>query len=216
MKPARSPSSRTSAAVQDRRSRILDAALTEFAERGFVSASTNAIAERAGVAKGLVFHHFSEKDALFLAVVDSITGPIERYFEHTFAHAMADAPRDLIGRILVLLEKKHAFVRDEPRIARFLILGLADAPPALRKKARALLQPPADLLWAKLLAEVDVSTLRVPLGEAVEAIMIFSAGIEKRNEALTDTLAKAAKFDVEEAMAHSRRLLELLRTGLYR
>lgn len=49
--------------------RILAAAETLFSEQGFDAVSMNAIAERAGVSKANIFHHFSTKKALYLAVV---------------------------------------------------------------------------------------------------------------------------------------------------
>jgi len=49
--------------------RILAAAEALFAEHGFDAVSMNAIAERAGVSKANVFHHFNSKQDLYLAVV---------------------------------------------------------------------------------------------------------------------------------------------------
>lgn len=49
--------------------RILEVAENLFADHGFDGVSMNAIAERAGVSKASVFHHFSSKDALYLAVL---------------------------------------------------------------------------------------------------------------------------------------------------
>ncbi|MEV0163928.1 TetR/AcrR family transcriptional regulator [Nonomuraea fuscirosea] len=46
------------------RARIRDAALTEFAERGFRGATIQAIADAAGVSVGLVQHHFGSKASL--------------------------------------------------------------------------------------------------------------------------------------------------------
>jgi len=43
------------------RTRILDAALRLFAERGFRATSTKRIANEAGVSEGLIFHHFPKK-----------------------------------------------------------------------------------------------------------------------------------------------------------
>lgn len=62
--------------------RILEAAKTLFAERGFDAASVNTIAEAAGVSKANVFHHFKSKNALYLAAVrsgcDTFCNEIER------------------------------------------------------------------------------------------------------------------------------------------
>jgi hypothetical protein len=45
--------------------------------------------------------------------------------------------------------------------------------------------------------------------------MLLSAGIERRNEALIATLADARKFDVDAAVAFTKRMFTLLRDGLY-
>ncbi|MEO5702354.1 MAG: TetR/AcrR family transcriptional regulator [Gammaproteobacteria bacterium] len=49
--------------------RILAAAQQLFAELGYDAVSTSAIAEQAGVSKANIFHHFSSKKALYLAVL---------------------------------------------------------------------------------------------------------------------------------------------------
>jgi TetR/AcrR family transcriptional regulator len=48
---------------------LLDAALVEFATHGRAGARTSAIAERAGVNKQLISHHFGGKDGLYAALV---------------------------------------------------------------------------------------------------------------------------------------------------
>lgn len=48
---------------------IQGAALTEFAERGFHAATMARIAERAGVAKGLIYNYYATKDELLTALV---------------------------------------------------------------------------------------------------------------------------------------------------
>ncbi|MGG5255279.1 TetR/AcrR family transcriptional regulator [Neobacillus sp. SM06] len=50
--------------------RILNAASKEFAQKGFVNASTNVMVKEAGIAKGLLFHYFQNKKQLFLFMFD--------------------------------------------------------------------------------------------------------------------------------------------------
>lgn len=80
---------RPSAAEQgDTRSRIVQAATAEFAERGYEAASMRAVARRAEVDPALVRHYFDDKAALVAAVVEvplrpdrivrgALSGPIE-------------------------------------------------------------------------------------------------------------------------------------------
>ena len=49
--------------------RILAAALTEFADKGFAGARVDAIARRAGINKRMLYHYFGDKEALFRAML---------------------------------------------------------------------------------------------------------------------------------------------------
>jgi AcrR family transcriptional regulator len=77
-KPARqTKASKTRAdKTAGRRSAIIDAALDEFAEKGFVAARMEDIAKRARVAKGTIYLKFHDKEALFEAIVRQEISPL--------------------------------------------------------------------------------------------------------------------------------------------
>lgn len=52
----------------DKRERIINAAIEEFASASYEKASTNNIVKNAGISKGLLFHYFSSKKELFEAL----------------------------------------------------------------------------------------------------------------------------------------------------
>jgi len=56
----------------DVRQRILDAAETVFAERGYGAATTREIAGRAGIGKRMLFYYFASKEAVYRAVLDRV------------------------------------------------------------------------------------------------------------------------------------------------
>lgn len=56
--------------AQRRREELIDAALTVFAAKGFDGASIKDIATAASVAPGLLYHYFSSKEALAVAILD--------------------------------------------------------------------------------------------------------------------------------------------------
>ena len=100
-----------------RRQAILDAALEEFAAKGFAAARLDDVAVRAGVAKGTIYLHFRDKDALFHELVRSaivpIVGRLEAMtaqlsaralldaFAHTFAHDICGTRRGDIVRLVI-------------------------------------------------------------------------------------------------------------------
>lgn len=60
---------RLNSTLGDASERILAAAETLFAESGVGAVSMSAVAELAGVSKANIFHHFNNKNALYLAVL---------------------------------------------------------------------------------------------------------------------------------------------------
>lgn len=60
----------------DRRQAIFDAALDEFIDRGYAAARLDDVARRAGVAKGTIYLHFKDKQALFEELVRSALLPL--------------------------------------------------------------------------------------------------------------------------------------------
>jgi TetR/AcrR family transcriptional regulator len=58
------------------RRRILAAATAEFALKGFQGARIDAIAERAGANKSLIYLYFDNKDGLFVAVLEKVYADI--------------------------------------------------------------------------------------------------------------------------------------------
>lgn len=52
------------------RAHILTCAFAEFAAHGYLGASVNAICAAGGISKGLLYHHYADRDALYLSCVD--------------------------------------------------------------------------------------------------------------------------------------------------
>lgn len=57
--------------ADDKRNRILKAAITEFARCGYDTANTNEIAKNAGISVGSLYKYFTSKEDLFLTTVKS-------------------------------------------------------------------------------------------------------------------------------------------------
>ncbi|MBC1341290.1 TetR/AcrR family transcriptional regulator [Listeria welshimeri] len=55
--------------MDEKRVKILEAAMEEFTEKGYQAASTNKICAKAEVSKGLIFHYFGSKEKLYIAAV---------------------------------------------------------------------------------------------------------------------------------------------------
>ncbi len=95
-----------------RREAILDAALDEFAARGFAAARLDDVARRAGVAKGTIYIHFKDKEALFQELILFQLSPVVGSFEAALAsdlplHTIVDQAIEIFVRDIFGTRRKY-------------------------------------------------------------------------------------------------------------
>lgn len=99
------------------RERILDAALDVFARKGYHRATVDDIVRASGTSKGAVYHHFPNKEAVFLALGDTFTGRLSR----AVAEAIASR-HGALGKVEGALTAVLATFRENERLARLVLL----------------------------------------------------------------------------------------------
>lgn len=97
---------------EEKRNRILSTAISEFANRGFTSANTNTIAQKAGISVGSLYKYFETKEDFFLTVVDHGITQLEKTLESVLAMNL-----DLFGKI----EKIIRIIQTHSRINQDII-----------------------------------------------------------------------------------------------
>lgn len=80
---------------QQRVMQILDAALDVFAHKGFHSATIADIAQKAGVAKGLLYHYYSSKEELLSHIVINGMNNLIEKFDENHDGVLTDAEMEL-------------------------------------------------------------------------------------------------------------------------
>jgi AcrR family transcriptional regulator len=136
-----------------RRQRIIDAALAVFGRRGVDAASMKEVAAAAGVAPGLLYHYFSGKEALSLAVT------VERGFLPELRELLAGARQRPAA--VVLPEVTAGF--DRMLSQRRALVGLfisGAANPKIRHGLEEIMRETHRLLGKYLSARVKAGELR--------------------------------------------------------
>lgn len=64
-----------------RKDDIIDAAVALFAENGYSATPTSAVAQKAGVAEGLIFHYFKNKAGILIYIFTELSEVYMREFE---------------------------------------------------------------------------------------------------------------------------------------
>ena len=113
---ARRLSRREQLGVESRR-RIVDAAATLMAERGFAGTSIAAVSQRSGLPSGSIYWHFESKEALLAAVMEE---GARRWFEAL--PRVDDLPTDPAERTAALFEAVDASLELHPEFLRLLLL----------------------------------------------------------------------------------------------
>ncbi len=120
---------RTLSTAEERREAVVDAALPIFAGRGYRSASTNEIAEAAGISQAYVFRLFPKKVDLFLACCERARRRMLDAFRDAADNRPADqepleafggAYRELLEgdrNLLMLQLQSQVVAASEPEIA---------------------------------------------------------------------------------------------------
>lgn len=113
--------SRKRLAPAERVPQILEAAVEEFTERGYGAARMAAVAERAGIAKGLIYHYFPSKENLFRAVVRSCTQPVFEAAEQRVAQPAGSA-RQTLADLITLGYGRVCSDRRERALFRLILI----------------------------------------------------------------------------------------------
>lgn len=96
---------------QEKREKIIQIAVSEFASNGFRGANINVIAKKAGISIGSMYNYFATKEDLFLTCMD------EGYklLEDAIGSVSLDN-KDLFGKLEELVRAAQRFARQYPEI----------------------------------------------------------------------------------------------------
>jgi len=104
--------------------RIIEAALTLFAEQGIGGTSLQMIADAIGVTKAAVYHQYNTKDEIILAVAETVLAGLEAAVVAAEAERSRARARELlVGRMIDLAVETRGMasvLQQDPVMLRFL------------------------------------------------------------------------------------------------
>lgn len=199
---------------EDKQDKIFQAAIREFAERGYEKASTNQIIQEAQISKGLLFHYFKSKKNLFLATFDRSVGEtIEEVLPQ-----LKDPPADFFERMGFMGQFKIRFYMERPVLYRFYMSSVADMqnlfPEELAKRNEEL----KVIALPMMVDNIDRSKFRPEL-DPERVVRLIYAGLESlRAPWIQRILQQPDKglLYLEEAIKEYEEMLEIFKYGVYR
>ncbi len=167
---------------EKRRDAILNAALKEFATKGFDEASTNVIAKESGISKGLMFHYVSSKKELFLFLYDYCTDMINQ----EYLELMNFNERDIFERLRQSYLLQLDLLQKHPWIFEFNKVSVVTKSEEINKELAERLKGKQSLCYETMFDLIDESRFREGLDVERCKQLILWANAGFTNQILED------------------------------
>jgi AcrR family transcriptional regulator len=141
--------------AEERREKILDAALEVFSERGFAAATTRELAARAGITEAIIYRHFRSKEEVLRGVVER-----DSFLQHVHQFVSVDADRPLRDQLLDLGRNWRRFVHERRSLVTLLLGEMVRSEEMARLLRETMIHDAVSLV---------VRALRPQVGETVSA-----------------------------------------------
>lgn len=116
---------------ESKRDRILEAASSEFADKGYQRASLNTIIKRVGISKGSLYQYFKNKEALFLYVFEHFTALAKQSVKESVSKT---SRASLMAQITQVLWAGIRFINNNPEYYQIYLKVLFEQDVPLREE----------------------------------------------------------------------------------
>jgi TetR/AcrR family transcriptional regulator len=198
-----------------KQARIIEAALAEFADKGYPQASLNVIVARSGIAKGSLYQYFTDKTGIFLYIFDFAISLVRRILVQVKESTREE---DFFTRLEKSLLAGVAFIRQHPKIYGIYLKILFDQQvPQRQELLQRVRQFAAEYLQSLLRQGLARGELRPNLQLATTTFFLdalldrFLQAVSVPALDVTLRLDQAGEDDVSRRV---RELMDIIRQGL--
>jgi AcrR family transcriptional regulator len=188
------------------RERIVAAATEVFARRGLHGARVADIAEAAGIAYGLVYHHFRNKEEILAAIFQERWAIHLRYLEE-----VGDSAAPLRERVARLVHFWVETYRNEPHLMTVMINEISRSYEFIESHDVATVMEAFDIVERMLRRAREVGEVSADLDPRLGAYLVLGAAEMVLTGYVVGTLRRDSR---EDYAADERRLVAMLLDGL--
>lgn len=199
--------------LPEKQARILDAAVREFAEKGYAGASMNRVVEDAGISKGALFQYFGNKASLFMYVYRKAFDLVKMTLR-----SVRDKTReeDFFDRLERLMAAGIRFIEEHPSLARiyYHLIYTGDSP-FKAEILRELNRESHRFLVSLVEQGMERGDLRKDLDPAIAAFLLQSVldrFLQAKNPVFTGLLLRSASSTDESRTI--KEIVSLFRLGM--
>ena len=199
---------------EDKKQKIIDAAIEEFALNGYRNGSTNEIIKKAEISKGILFHYFKNKKNLYLYILDYSIDYYSRFFYGYIENLGNDDIFEIIKEISI---KKLELFSGSPTMYEFIAKAFISYPEELEEEIRKRYEDVLVNSFGQISSKLDMKRFRenIDKNKAMEVIMFTLDGLT--NKYIKEYKRKENKImeDAKELISIFDEYLEILKWGVY-
>lgn len=198
---------------KEKQERILNAAMKEFAQKGFNNASTNEIIKDANIGKGMLFHYFKSKKDLFLFLYDYVLGVLmnELYVKIDLNE------RDILKRLRQFLAIKYVLVGKHPDMFDFIKAANLEKSEEVKESLDAKNNEHQNYGYGKVLENIDTSKFKdnIDINKSINVILWTFERISEKAQEKSKTLS-LAELKYNEILVEVDCYIELFKNIFYK
>ncbi len=184
--------------------KIIKNAVQEFAERGYGLSSVNAICSTGNISKGVMYHHFKDKDEIYLTC-------IRECFDALSSYLRMHLEKENDDKLQAYFDARYVFFEQNPMYQRLFCDAVISPPQHLAAKI-GVIKEDFDALnlsvLTELLSEVHLRK-DVTMQQAIEVFRLFQDFINARYK-----MMPYDEFDIREHEEICSRSLNILLYGV--
>ncbi|AZU64693.1 TetR/AcrR family transcriptional regulator [Neobacillus mesonae] len=185
---------------QEKQDRIINAAIKEFAQKGYDNASTNEIVKEAEISKGLLFHYFGNKKQLYLFLFDYCYDLIADEFFKKIDLSEADFFSRMRQAVIIKME----LLANYPELFNFLQAVYLEESKEIKQEFENKLKQLLEINFAKMYENIDTSKFRDDI-EQEKILKIITWTFEK----LSDEELNKAKLSPNHEIDYQKVRIEV-------
>lgn len=159
----------------DKKIKIINVGISEFAKHGYINSSTNRIVKSSGISKGSLFQYFQSKEELYFYILDCITAELTSSLEEK----TGSLPKDLFKRVIKYSELEFSWYIQNPDKCKLITKAFIKSDTEIYQKVETRYNLMGQDIYYKLLEDIDTKQFKWDKQKTIDILKWFLKGFNE-------------------------------------
>lgn len=193
----------------EKQNRIIQAAITEFAQNTYVNASTNRIVKACGISKGSLFKYFTDKEDLYFFLLDTVMWEMLRDIESD----VENLSTELFQRIIDYSALEISWYIKNPDKGRLIMSAVTEKDEEICSRMAERYGARGENIYYELLADIEGKNLKIAKEKIAELLKWVLEGFNETFLKKADIKKESFEQLKENYIQELSNYIEILKTG---